>query len=208
MDHALWIMFISIIVTAIIFWLFGYLKTDPIGKKTIILYNQKERIKWREDRLKDEENLKIKELFLIVGEFGEGSCQIVQKALELNYKVSALSGKEIWCKSKMDIEKFLDYPNFSYFVNTKIRPEKHFMIIGKDLFLEVPHKFNATKKEALGIEDPDEDTLDAFRLKTENEIKSEGVIQIDKSNLEDRLKECIKPNQRTVKFKISLDPIF
>jgi hypothetical protein len=184
------LLIITLVVLTLFFWKFDYLKAEPMGTKTQVLLTKEKRKEWREKILHDPNNLKIGKLYVLVGEFGDGSCHIINSALKLNYSVTAISGNEIWCTSKKEIENFLSYDNFKYKVFEKFRPQKHFMIIGKDLFVEVPHEFEATKKQSLGILNPDETILNKFQKEFNEAL--ERTTEVNSKRLDSL--SCRNPN--------------
>ncbi|MGA2676509.1 MAG: hypothetical protein ACLQG5_13645 [Methanobacterium sp.] len=129
---------------------------DQYGKE-IVLFHSTERYKkrvWRFNLIEKLKNQKIKgkiigelELKVIVGEFSEGTQEIVKHAANHKFNsITIISGPKVFCEDRMEIYTLLDkYKSVEYLILPK-RPLKHFMIFNKThLFIEKPHRHNHSR---------------------------------------------------------------
>ncbi len=125
--------------------------------REIVLFHSTDRYKkrvWRFNLIEELKNQKIKgkivdelELKVIVGEFSEGTQEIVKHAANHNFKsITIISGPKVFCEDKMEIYTLLDkYKSVEYLILPK-RPPKHFMIFNKNhLYIEKPHRHNHSR---------------------------------------------------------------
>lgn len=123
----------------------------------IVLFHSSERYKrrvWRFNLIEGLKNLKIKgkivdelELKVIVGEFSEGTQEIIKHAANHEFKsITIISGPKVFCEDKMEIYTLLDkYKSVKYLVLPK-RPPKHFMIFNSShLYIEKPHQHTESR---------------------------------------------------------------
>ncbi len=143
---------------------------DPFGKKSVLLTHDAEKNeakKWRLQKIDEAEKQGEKVFLAKAGEFGEGMVETVEYALQRGFSVSVVSGNMTLCDSRTRIIDLLQkFPNkFEYYV-LNIRPADHFAIIGKDnLFIEVPHDYNAKIKNSIGINKAHNDIINKFIIK-------------------------------------------
>jgi hypothetical protein len=160
--------------------------TDPFGKETVGL-TRDERVSgakaWRKKKIDEAERKGIKELLVKAGEFGHGMRETVKYALDKGFSVKVVSGGT-YCDSRNEIINFLkEYPkSFKYYV-VDGRPDDHFAIIGRsNLFIEVPHAWDAKIKRSLGITDAHYHILNRFNETFENTIKMAKNIDTAKQD--------------------------
>jgi hypothetical protein len=123
----------------------------------IILFHRSERYKrrvWRFNLIEELKNLKIKgkihdelELKVIVGEFSEGTQEIIKHAANHNFdSIKVISGPKVFCEDRMEIYTLMDqYKNVEYLILPK-RPTKHFMIFNNShLYIEKPHRHDESR---------------------------------------------------------------
>jgi hypothetical protein len=123
----------------------------------IVLFHRADRYKrrvWRFNLIEGLKNLKIKgkirgelELKAIVGEFSEGTQEIVKHAANHKFdSIKIIGGPKVFCEDRMEIFTLLDkYESVEYLILPK-RPTKHFMIFNKShLYIEKPHRHNESR---------------------------------------------------------------
>ncbi len=120
----------------------------------IVLFHSSDRYKkrvWRFNLIEDLKNFNKKrktidklKLKVIVGEFSEGTQEIIKHAANHQFaSIIVISGPKVFCEDKMEIYTLLDkYESVEYLILPK-RPTKHFMIFNdKGLYIEKPHRHN------------------------------------------------------------------
>jgi hypothetical protein len=125
--------------------------------KEIILFHSTDRYKrrvWRFNLLEELQNLINKEnnigelkLKVIVGEFSEGTQEIIKHAANHEFdSITIIGGPKVFCEDKMEIYTLLDkYDNVEYLILPK-RPTKHFMIFNDShLYIEKPHRHDESR---------------------------------------------------------------
>lgn len=161
--------------------------TDPFGKETAgLIHNEtiNKALEWRKKKIDEDERKGIKKLLVKAGEFGHGMRETVEYALSKKFDVTVVSG-HTYCDSRDEIINLLKkYPkSFKYYV-VDGRPDDHFAIIGRsNLFIEVPHAWDAKIKRSLGITDAHYPILNRFNETFENTIKMAKYI--DPTNNDD-----------------------
>lgn len=178
---ALIIVFLTFLVLRVRRILFSL---DPFGKKSVwLVHNEKinKAKDWRLRRIDEVERKGEKVLLVKAGEFGAGMLDTVKYALNKGFIVTVVSGNKTHRKSRDEVSNLFDkFPErFKYYVLDH-RPLDHFAIIGKsDLFIEVPHEWDAKIKDSLGIENAYYDILDKFEIKFENAINMAKKADVD-----------------------------
>jgi hypothetical protein len=125
--------------------------------KEIVLFHSTDRYKkriWRFNLIEEMKNLKFKknikerlELKVIIGEFSEGTQEIIKHAANHKFEsITIIGGPKVFCEDKMEIYTLLDrYESVEYLILPK-RPTKHFMIFNKShLYIEKPHRHNESR---------------------------------------------------------------
>ena len=125
--------------------------------KEIILFHSVDRYKrriWRFNLIEELKILKNKgklsaglKLSVIVGEFSEGTQEIIKHAANHEFKsITIISGPKVFCEDRMEIYTLLDkYKNVNYLILPK-RPPKHFMVFNENhLYIEKPHRHNESR---------------------------------------------------------------
>lgn len=181
---------IVVIVTFFVLRAIGIpLYLDPFGKMSVGLIEDltvnetiDEAKKWRTQRI-DEAERKREYFFLAqLGEFGkEEMLDTVEYALKKGFSVTVVAGNVALGGSKGGIIKLMEmFPmKFKYYILDH-RPADHFAIIGKsNLYIEVPHDWNATKKKALGIRNAHMHISDQFYMKFEKTLETSKEIKIE-----------------------------
>lgn len=123
----------------------------------IVLFHSAERYKkriWRFNIIEELKNLQIKgkihtrlELKVVVGEFSEGTQEIIKHAANHQFEsITIIGGPKVFCEDKMEIYTLLDkYKSVQYLILPK-RPTKHFMIFNNShLYIEKPHRHNESR---------------------------------------------------------------
>ncbi len=123
----------------------------------IVLFHSADRYKrrvWRFNLIEGLKNLQIKgkiksglELKVIVGEFSEGTQEIIKHAANHKFEsITIIGGPKVFCEDKMEIYTLLDkYNSVKYLILPK-RPTKHFMIFNNShLYIEKPHRHNENR---------------------------------------------------------------
>lgn len=181
---------IVVIVTFFVLRAIGIpLHIDPFGKMSVGLIEDltanetvDEAKNWRMEMIDEAFKKGEKNLFVKVGEFGEEEMlNTVDNALKKDFNVKVVAGNKALCGSKERIINLLEkFPRtFKYYILDH-RPEDHFAIIGKsNLFIEVPHNWNATIKKSLGVRNAHKHILDQFYTKFEQAIKTSKEVHID-----------------------------
>ncbi len=104
----------------------------------------------------------------------------VEYALKKGTDVKFISGEPSSLEEKKRLAKLLElYPNNLHFYALPARPEDHFQIIGKNLYIEVPHEPDAKIIKALGITEARNHILKAFYKKFEDSLKDAREITIE-----------------------------
>jgi hypothetical protein len=162
----------------------------------IVLFHRADRYKrrvWRFNLIEELKNLKIKgkipgdlELKVLVGEFSEGTQEIVKHAANHKFdSIKVISGPKVFCEDRMEIYTLLDkYADVEYLILPK-RPPKHFMIFSKEhLYIEKPHRHNESRG-SVGIKNAQAELVktydDAFSkmLKFARALSKEEVLKQD-----------------------------
>ncbi|MDO9045336.1 MAG: hypothetical protein Q7U35_08520 [Methanobacteriaceae archaeon] len=130
--------------------------SEQYGKE-IVLFHRADRYKrrvWRFNLIEELKNQKINgkisnalELKVIVGEFSEGTQEIIKHAANHKFdSIKIIAGPKVFCEDKMEIYTLLDkYSSVEYFILPK-RPNKHFMIFNKShLYIEKPHRHHESR---------------------------------------------------------------
>ena len=123
----------------------------------IVLFHSADRYKkriWRFNIIEELKNLQIKgkihtslELKVVVGEFSEGTQEIIKHAANHQFEsITIIGGPKVFCEDKMEIYTLLDkYKSVQYLILPK-RPTKHFMIFNNShLYIEKPHRHNESR---------------------------------------------------------------
>ncbi len=123
----------------------------------IVLFHSADRYKkriWRFNLIEELKNLQIKgrikpglNLKVIVGEFSEGTQEIIKHAANHKFEsITIIGGPKVFCEDKMEIYTLLDkYDGVKYLILPK-RPTKHFMIFNDShLYIEKPHRHNDSR---------------------------------------------------------------
>ena len=108
-------------------------------KRRIWRFNLIEELKILKNRGKISEGLKLN---VIVGEFSEGTQEIIKHAANHEFKsINIISGPKVYCEDRMEIYTLLDqYKSVNYLILPK-RPPKHFMVFNENhLYIEKPHR--------------------------------------------------------------------
>ena len=144
---------ITLIVIILIKFIYGHNPhyNEQYGDE-IVLFNSSERYKkriWRFNLIEDLKNWrnkgKIKSMLnlkVIVGEFSEGTQEIIKHAANHKFEsITIIGGPKVFCEDKMEIYTLLDkYESVKYLILPK-RPTKHFMIFNDShLYIEKPHR--------------------------------------------------------------------
>jgi hypothetical protein len=127
----------------------------------------------------ENDKAKANQFTAIIGEFGKDTNDKVNFALKKGLEVNIISGPLINKKYEDNIITLLkNFPNFNMYV-TESRPEKHFSIIGKDLFIELPHQINAPATTSFGIKSANEQTFKIFEEEFEKYREKSKKVTIE-----------------------------
>jgi hypothetical protein len=120
----------------------------------IVLFHSTDRYKrriWRFGLIESLQKIKIEgknlNLKVIVGEFSEGTQEIIKHAANHQFEsITIIGGPKVFCEDKMEIYTLLDkYKSVRYLILPK-RPTKHFMIFNNShLYIEKPHRHNESR---------------------------------------------------------------
>ncbi|TRZ54675.1 hypothetical protein D4Q76_01900 [archaeon] len=82
----------------------------------------------------------------------EADCGVpIEYALQKGFDVTVISGEPSSAEEKKSLVELLElYPTNFNFYTLPTRPEGHYTIIDKHLFVEVPHRENAINKKGFG----------------------------------------------------------
>lgn len=165
---------------------------DQYGKE-IILFHSVDRYKrriWRFNLIEELKILKNKgklsaglKLSVIVGEFSEGTQEIIKHAVNHEFKsITIISGPKVFCEDRMEIYTLLDkYKNVNYLILPK-RPPKHFMVFNENhLYIEKPHRHNESRG-SVGIKNAQPELIKLYdqsfnkMLKFARQLTKEDVL--------------------------------
>jgi len=165
---------LTVIILTKLIYRHNPLYNEQYGKE-IVLFHSEDRYKrrvWRFNRIEELKNVKSKfkasdklELKVIVGEFSEGTQEIIKHAANQGYeKISVISGPKVFCEDRMEIYTLLDkYKNIRYLILPK-RPTKHFMIFNNNhLYIEKPHRHDESRG-SVGIKNAQPELIKKYDL--------------------------------------------
>lgn len=122
------------------------------------------------EKLKIKRNIPHLELKVVMGEFSQGSQEIIRHAVNHRFThLNIITGPKIFYEDKNEIYTILDKnKNVKYSILSG-RPSKHFMIFNKDhLYLEKPHKHDQ-KRGSVGIKKCNPELINTYE-KAFNEL--------------------------------------
>lgn len=123
-------------------------------------------------RAKEEASLKPTGNMCLDDAFNE-----IEYALEKGFDVKLISGESSLMEEKERLARLLELYSGKFHPYALPKPPKnHYSIIGKNLYIEVPHKPDAKVLKALGITDAHEWILKRFRKKFEDSLKDAREI--------------------------------
>ena len=165
---------LTVIILTKLIYRHNPLYNEQYGKE-IVLFHSEDRYKrrvWRFNQIEELKNVKSKfkasdklELKVIVGEFSEGTQEIIKHAANQGYEnISVISGPKVFCEDRMEIYTLLDkYKNIKYMLLPK-RPTKHFMIFNNNhLYIEKPHRHNESRG-SVGIKNAQPELIKKYDL--------------------------------------------
>ncbi|MFZ3076883.1 MAG: hypothetical protein WA139_00325 [Candidatus Aenigmatarchaeota archaeon] len=108
----------------------------------------------------------------------EADCGVpIEYALQKGFDVTVISGEPSSSEEKKSLAELLElYPNNFNFHTLHTRPEPHYAIIDKHLFVEVPHRENAITKKGIGVTETYEWILKGFYKKFDDSLKNARKI--------------------------------
>jgi hypothetical protein len=190
---------LSILIIAIAVSLIKHLyKHNPHYSKSygdeIVLFHSEEMYKrkiWRFSVIEDLKNRKGEgkiteklELKIVVGEFDEGTQEVIKHAVNHNFEsITIISGPKIWCEDKSEIYTVLANHKFIKYLILPQRPTKHYMIFSeKHLFIEKIHR-HTEKRGATGIKNANPELIQFYEqaftkmLKHAKPLNKEDVLK-------------------------------
>ena len=183
---------LTVIILTKVIYRHNPLYNEQYGRE-IVLFHSTDRYKrrvWRFNLIEELKKLKTNqntsdelELKVIVGEFSEGTQEIIKHAANQEYKIiTVISGPKVFCEDRMEIYTLLDkYKIIKYLILPK-RPTKHFMIFNnRHLYIEKPHRHDESRG-SVGIKNAQRELIKNYdvtfnkMLKFANPITKEEIL--------------------------------